>query len=60
VNQLIDVHHHATTEALSSRQRNAGISPFAGMPAWDPAIAVGIMDSLGVTASVLSVPADAC
>ena len=28
------------------------------MPDWDPAIAVGVMDSLGVTASVLSVPAD--
>jgi predicted TIM-barrel fold metal-dependent hydrolase len=58
VTRLIDVHHHATTEALSSRQRSAGIPRFAGMPAWDPAIAVGIMDSLGVTASVLSVPAD--
>ena len=55
---LIDVHHHATTEALARRQREAGIRPFAGMPDWDPAIAVGVMDSLGVTASVLSVPAD--
>jgi aminocarboxymuconate-semialdehyde decarboxylase len=58
VSSLIDVHHHATTEALTGRQRRAGIPTFAGMPAWDPEIAIATMDSIGVTASVLSVPAD--
>jgi predicted TIM-barrel fold metal-dependent hydrolase len=58
VNHLIDVHHHATTEALTGRMRRAGIPIFAGMPPWDADIAIAAMDSIGVTASVLSVPAD--
>ena len=58
MSHLIDVHHHATTEALTGRQRRAGIPMFAGMPAWDAEIAIAAMDSIGVTASVLSVPAD--
>jgi 6-methylsalicylate decarboxylase len=55
---LIDVHHHATTEALSGRQRRAGMVSPPGMPTWTPATALTAMDSIGVTASVLSVPAD--
>src|SRR6185312_7012292 len=55
---LIDVHHHATTEALTARRDRAGLSAPPGMPAWTREIAVETMDSIGVTASVLSVPAD--
>ena len=55
---LIDVHHHATTEALTARRARAGLQAPPGMPAWTREIAVETMDSIGVTASVLSVPAD--
>ncbi|MFF1255046.1 amidohydrolase family protein [Pseudarthrobacter sp. NPDC058329] len=55
---LIDVHHHASLQAIAAKQRELDIVVPDWLPKWSPEIALDRMEEIGTSASLLSQPTD--